>query len=273
MHTAVTLRLTRSALLSALAERGFVRRPRWHERWIELGLLDRGDRIASGRYSWPVAQLELATALLKQSAKGVSLGALPKVVVFIWLWWGDAYVPRRQIARAMKTWARAEAEAPVKRVRATAMDLAARVAHARGSGKRRLTSALTDFPATGDPETLRDAFDAVFDPDARGVARGPAGAKVSTDSYLALVGARQRAIAHLGTYSDEQFDQARALCRHSRAEYARLQPEYAKDPDLGRMHPPADINELADSACVDLLDALVVLFERPAVSVREGQSV
>src|SRR5438874_3846691 len=105
----MTAPLTRAAFLDALIARGFPRTPRWHERWIELGLLDRGDRSpGNASYTWPATQLELAVTLLRQSAKGLSLGALPKMVVFVWLGWGDAYVPRRQIQRAMQTWARAE---------------------------------------------------------------------------------------------------------------------------------------------------------------------
>ena len=265
MHATVIPRLTRAALLRELAARGFPRTRRWHERWIELGLLDRGEQSAGGAYTWPVTQLELATTLLTQSAKGISLGALPKLVVYVWLWWGDAYVPGRQIPRAMHTWARAEAEAPVRRVRVTAAQVAARVAHPRGRARRRLVRALTDFPARGDPEDLREAFDAVFDPELRGIERGPVGAQVSTDRYLGLVAARQRAVANLSRYTPEQFGAARALYRRSRAEYARLQPQYADDADLGRMHPPVDTNELADAACADLLDCLAVLFERRAV--------
>ena len=260
----MTARLTRAAFLDALTARGFPRTPRWHERWIELGLIDRGNRPpGKASYTWPATQLELAVTLLRQSAKGLSLGALPKIVVFVWLGWGDAYVPGRQIQRAMRTWARAEAEAPVRRVRATAADFVAHMAHKRGIGRRRLVRALTEFPAVnGEPEVLRDAFDAVFDPDARGIERGPAGAEMSSDRYFALIAARQRASAHLGTYSAEQLDGARELYRQSRADYARLQPEYAADPDLGQMHPPVDASELADSACADLLDCLAMLFER-----------
>jgi hypothetical protein len=208
-----------------------------------------------------VQPVELATVLLEKNEQ-VSRGALPKLVVFMWLWWGDEYVPLRQIARAMSTWARAEAEAPVNRVRRSATELVERLAHRRATGKRRLVRAFTDFPATGDPQTLQEALEDVFDPDRTGRERGPAGASVTTDRYLSLIALRQRAIAKLGGYSQSEYEAARRLYRQSRVDYARMQPEFARDKDLGRMHSVVDLSELADAACLDLLDCLALLHEQ-----------
>jgi hypothetical protein len=258
-------RVTRTELLAEIARRGYVRTARWHEDWIELGLLDRGDQNGPGaEYTWPRNQIELA-ALLLSKGEQVSRGALPKIVVAMWLWFGDEYVPFRQVPRAMKAWAKAEAEAPVYRVRRTARQLVDGIAHRLATRKPRLVRELSDFPASGDPEALREAFDDVFDPDRTGRERGPAGASLTTERYLTMLAARQRAIAKLAQYTQVQYEAARRLYVESRADYARLQPEFARDRELGHLHPPVDLDGLADATCADLLDCLAALYER-----REG---
>jgi hypothetical protein len=67
----------------------------------------------------------------------------------------------------MRTWAEAEREPPVKNVRAMAKELVERVAHKSASGKRRLVRTLVDFPASGDPATIRDTFRTQTGPKAR----------------------------------------------------------------------------------------------------------
>jgi hypothetical protein len=162
-------------------------------------------------------------------------------------------VPFRQVPRATRTWAEAEREAPVKNVRAMAKELVERAAHKSASGKRRIVRTLVDFPATGDPATIRDTFDDVFDPDRTGRPRGPQGASINTEGYLRIIAIRQRAVANLQRYSQQQYEAARRMYRTTRADYARAQPGYALDKDVGQVHPPVDESELADSACQDLL--------------------
>lgn len=264
MHEALKRRVARTEFLLELRARGYPRTPRWHEDWIDAGLLDRGEptgRAGGVSYLWSRAQVELAYALLEKN-RTVSRGALPKLVVFLWLWYGDEYVPFRQVARAMRTWAQAERAAPAKNIRAMATELVARVAHKSGTGKRRLVRTLIDFPATGDPAAIRDAFDDVFDPDRTGAPRGPDGASINTEGYLRIIAIRQRTVARLGRYTEQQYAAAREMYRITRADYARAQPGYALDKDLGRMHPPVDTSELADSACQDLLSCLGFLYER-----------
>jgi len=272
MHEALKRRVTRTEFLLELGARGYPRTRRWHEDWIDAGLLDRAEptgRAGGGvSYTWPRAQVELADALLEKN-RTVSRGALPKLVVFLWLWYGDEYVPFRQVPRAMRTWAQAERAAPAKNVRAMATELVSRVAHKSGTGRRRLVRTLVEFPATGDPAAIRDAFDDVFDPDRTGRPRGPDGASINTEGYLRIIAIRQRAVANLGRYSEQQYAAAREMYRITRANYARAQPGYALDKDLGRMHPPVDTGELADSACQDLLSCLGFLYERETASERQ----
>lgn len=132
---------TRAEFLAALRERGYRRTARWHEELIERRLLDRGTRVAgdpSPRYVWPQTQLELAASLLVQRGKGAHLASLANGVVWIWLWWGDEYVPFRQVPRALIPWRAAEQEPATVHVRKAAREVVSKIAHPQGSGKRRL---------------------------------------------------------------------------------------------------------------------------------------
>lgn len=258
--------MTRTAFLSELARRGYARSPRWHESWIELGLLARG--TPAGRkgggvsYTWPAVQVEHACALLKKADESVALGALTKYVVWTWLWWGDDWLPFSQVPRAMRTWAKAERNGAMVHIRESAIEFANSFAHKHGTGKRRLVRALAQFPANGDPETLRDALQSVMDPERLGQPRGPAGAAVTVDGFLRLISARQVAVSNLAKYREAHYRAAANLYRRERVEYATLVTTFALDKDLGKLHRQMTLGELADTACVDLLTCLAICFER-----------
>lgn len=258
---------TRAEFLAALRERGYRRTERWHRDLIERGLLDRGMRVASGdpapRYVWPETQLELATSLLFQRAKGAHLASLANGVVWIWLWWGDAYVPFRQVPRALIPWRAAEQKPAEVHVRRAAREVVSKVAHPQGSGRLRLAKALVEmtYDRDPDPERLREPFDDLFDPDRTGAERGPAGAQLSTDRYLAMVALGVRSLRALETFTEAEYRSAKALYQHSRREYAAEQPRYAADQSLGRMFEVPDDNEVFNSACHDLVTCLGIIRE------------
>jgi glycine/D-amino acid oxidase-like deaminating enzyme len=201
--------------------------------------------------------------VLVQRAKGAHLASLANGVVWIWLWWGDAYVPFRQVPRSLIPWRAAEQEPAEVHVRKAAREAVSKVAHPRGSGKRRLANALVQmtYDRDPDPEQLREPFDDLFDPDRTGAERGPAGAQLSTDRYLAMVAMRVRTLGALETFTEAEYRSARALYQHSRREYATEQPRYATDPSLGRMFEVPDDNEVFNSACHDLVTCLGIIRE------------
>jgi hypothetical protein len=217
---------------------------------------------------WPYVQLEHASALLDKLAEGAALGTLPKYIVWTWLWWGDEWISFAQVPRAMRTWANAERNAPVKNIRASAKNMVRAVAHPKAIGTRKLIRSLVEFAPNGDVETLRDAVDDVLDPQRTGRRRGPDGASLDTDLYLTMIAARQRAVAKLGSYSEDEFGAARRFYRQTRAEYLHEQPRYASDRDLGSLHRVPNPSDIADSACVDLLTCLAALFERKPGGIR-----
>lgn len=254
----MTRHYTRTEFLTELARRGYRRTSRWHEQWIGIGLLDRGTRRGKGgRATWPQNQVQLAAALLHHADKGVHLASLTNLVTWIWLWWGDEFVPFRQIPRALRTWVNGEREPAEKHVRAAARELVARIAHPAGSGKRRLSEVLVDFTyRPTEADKLRSLFDDVFDPERTGKARGPAGAALSTDLYIRHIEVQLGARAHLATFTEGEYRSARELYRRSRIEYAIAQPGYALDPDLGRFYEAPTLNEVANNASSNLLTCL-----------------
>src|SRR5260221_1138961 len=154
MHETLKRRVTRNEFLTELARRNHVRSARWHESWIEAGLIDRGEpegRVGGGAiYTWPFVQIEHAHALLCKVDEGAALGVLANYVVWTWLWFGDEWIAFRQVPRATRSWVEAENHAPVKNVRTTATELVSKIAHPDGAGRRRLIRALVDFPASSD---------------------------------------------------------------------------------------------------------------------------
>lgn len=259
---------TRSEFLTALEERGYPRTPRWHEDMIERGLLDQAARIAAAdparRYVWPERQLELATSILVQVGKGAHLASLANCVVWIWLWWGDAWVPFCQVPRSLIPWRAAEQAPAEKHVRKAARETVRKIAHPQGVGKLRLAKAFVEmtYRPDADPEQLREPFEDLFDPDRTGAERGPEGARLSTDRYVAMVALRMRALRDVETFTEDEYRRARALYLQSRREYALEQPRYAADPSLGRMFEVPDDDDVINSACHDLVACLGIIRER-----------
>jgi hypothetical protein len=79
---------------------------------------------------------------------------------------------------------------------------------------------------------------------------------------LKLIAGRQAAVLHLATYNEAQYREAASLCRSEHADYAQAVSVFALDKDLGKIHRPLGLEDLADSACIDLLTCLAVCFER-----------
>ena len=77
--------------------------------WVRLGLLDTSDRVGradgnrGAQYVWPNEQKDLMVALLhhQQAVKRpIELVVIP---VSVWLYWGEQWVPTRQVRRALMT--------------------------------------------------------------------------------------------------------------------------------------------------------------------------
>ena len=100
---------TRQQLVEFAGRHGHLIKPRLIADWVAIGLLDKGTARGRGKgkgkdYLWPENQAQLLLVLLNKrpEAKRSTLCNLP---VALWLIWGDAYVPLRQVRRALATWA------------------------------------------------------------------------------------------------------------------------------------------------------------------------
>jgi len=252
---------TRDELVSAARVRGFLEaNTRRVTEYAALGLLDRPERRGRGRgkgvvSSWPTGQLELFCVLLSQRRRRAPLGGLGNAVVWLWLVWGDDYVPLRQVRRVLPTWLAAARSTTWTQAREGARETVRKIAHPHAEGKRELQRLLSEagYRRQVDEEELLHAFRSVFDPRDSGRPRGPLGAQLTPELYAGMVRARLAGEEHLAEFDDATFERARSIYRSSRASYAQDFARLAADPELGALFERPDADEVANSACPDLV--------------------
>jgi len=171
------------------------------------------------------------------------LASLCSFVVWVWLLFGDGYVSRRQMRRALNTWGNSASTASRNTGQALAADLVADFAspNATQKDRRALSKALVDSLTAGEIEIARlgPLFEKVNLP---GGDDRSDGISASVEIYLALLEARLLAYQHLGRIPDSTFEWARCayvLTQHKRHETA-----------------PADLDDLVEWAPYDLLNLI-----------------
>lgn len=100
---------TMDDLLKAGREKGYSPTRRMAQDWVELGLLDRPERRGRGRAmgvsaTWSQAQRDLFVSLLEHRGQAKHIAPLCNIPVWMWLYFGDAYVPLRQVRPVLATW-------------------------------------------------------------------------------------------------------------------------------------------------------------------------
>jgi hypothetical protein len=207
--------------------------------WTQAGLLDKPKRRPGGRGRGSAPALYTANQrmllqvlLNKRPESGIP--GLARVPVWMWMYWGDDYVPLRQVRRALLTWL-GDGKVSEKQAVQTARDLVVQLDHpdATPAARRELRNAATDFGRTGEVDLdrlERAAFD-VFEPHVSQVRRavGHPDAPMTVDSLVGVTTARQLAVALLrsGKVSDQAFYEARHIHVVGYAEYAANQVAYA----------------------------------------------
>jgi hypothetical protein len=281
---------TKDQMLGQAREAGFSPSGRLFTDWVSVGLLDEGRRRGLGRgkgttVTWPDEQLRLFLALLEKRpqivpnslARPNPIAGLCNIPVWLWLWWGETYVPTRQARRALVTWTGISKNISMRQARLTAAQFVARVAHP--DAPKRDVNALRDLLATTAfrtpleapyPEAeITTALERVFDPQQSGRTLGPPAARFTVEGYALLVQARLRALSALKhhTVKDETLEIPRAMYLDGRIEYAeKVVPQIAADPEVadaflardpttGLLLPPTG-EEVANNACLDLLTTL-----------------
>jgi hypothetical protein len=275
---------TRADLLKAAADQGTPVSDRLVDEWVKVGLLDRPTRRGLGRgrgsvATWPEPQLKLFLTLLslKREQQVRSKSALCNVPVFLWLYFGDAYVPLRQARRALRTWVGANRRSSLRRGRAVARLVTAEMRHpdARPVDLKRLEEEITTLAYRGrlDPdhrERVRQLLYRVHRTEERGQ---PGPLDPTPEGWLRLVEATLEAMGRLNELTDEDFVRARAMLQVTLREYWNT--------TLGRIVLPrqafeeaarGELQERVNKACLDLLRilGLQLLSKTPAGTATGG---
>jgi hypothetical protein len=262
-------------LLAAARTRGFDPSERLLKDWVERGLLDQALRRGRGRgkgieRTWSENQKELWLLLLSKRDEAKRIASLCNIPVLLWLDSGDDYVPLRQARRALLTWV-GTGVVSWRRATATAEQLVSQFAHqdARPAARKRLVEELAKIAYGGvfRRDRVLDFFRRAYDPTGLDRNVGPKWMNFNAESFVLITEVRLHAVKALqaGTASDQAFEWARAEYRVSRAEYDRLEPTLATDPEASRLFlterpsglmVPSTLQQRFNTACLDLLTLL-----------------
>ena len=235
--------------------------------WTEVGLLDypqhrpAGKGRGSRQALYPASQRNLFLTLLHHRGRN-GISSLARIPVGIWMYWGDEYVPVRQVRRAMTTWL-GDPRASLRRARETAREMTRQLDNpaATRAARRELPEALADLAYTGraDFGRLERAITAVFDAGFGTLRRavGHPAAPAMTDSVLTLLRARLRAVDLLktGQVTDQDFYAARHAHQVNYAEYAARQRFLAPTDNPG-MYEPVTAENALNACCGHLLTTI-----------------
>ena len=185
----------------------------------------------------------------------------------IWLYWGEDYVPLRQVRRALETYSEVRKSAHrhdyPRAARALVRSLARRGADPRA--KAATVDLLVDAARARhlDLDALRPLLVEV-------VGRADPTAQMDGPRALFTIAAEWAAVTRFDELADGHFRWARAFSLYGQADYARSGPVLAADPRFGAMHQPFDLQHLANRACQDVLFVLgMALVAPPSASVPE----
>lgn len=253
-------------LIREAKRRGFEVSQGLVEKWVGLGLLDQGTRRGKGKgrgatFFWPESQLQLFLLLLEKRSAVTRVRVLANLPVAIWMYWGEDYVPLRQVRRAMETWA------DVGRARARhdwdgmARKIVHSIADPSSTRSERVLAAdvLAEYVRTRSTE--RDDLETVLRPIV-----GPSNPTAFTDAprVAELMVAQVEAIKHIQEFPDAIFRWARAFLLVAQGDYVRSQPQLATDPRFGSLHERPSFEDFVTGACHDLTVALGLYMARPS---------
>lgn len=238
--------------------------------WTQAGLLDRPRKRPAGRgrgssqalYAEHQRKL-LLTLLSKRPGNGIS--GLARIPVGIWMYWGDDYVPVRQVRRAMLTWI-GDPGVSLRQAKETARAILGQLDNPKATpaSRRALLKLLTEIGHTGhlDADRLEAAVFDVFEPGSLKIRRavGHPAAPLMVESVVEVMKARLTGMTHLrhDKVSDEAFYQARHAHLMAYAEYAVKQPAFAGTAPTQSldMYEPVTAEKALNDCCVHLLTTI-----------------
>jgi len=227
------VRYSMEELIRTANEVGYSPTPRMVQDWVELGLLDRPERRGRGRgkgvgATWPEEQQQLLCSLLDHRRTVNRVGLLCNIPVWTWLYFGDNFVPLRQVRRALGTWGGYTTKVSWSTAKRAARQLLDDASHpqARREDKRALLDAaapmILHLPEKFDEETLLPLLERVVDPTGSGLSWTMGGIEVTPRAMTDIVRARLRGLSAVATneIDDSLFHWARYAEIVSRAQYA-----------------------------------------------------
>ena len=258
-------------LVADAAAAGFEATPRLVRDWSEIGLLDYPARRPAGKGHgsrpalYPASQRQLFQNLLLKRSEGNVPRSLAKIPVAIWMYWGDEWVPLRQVRRAMRTWL-GDPRLSKRQARQTAREILRQFDDraATPAARRDLLAALTETGYTGkaDFEQLESALRHVFEPGSETIRKavGHPEAPMMTDSFVTVLRARLGGAARLetGEITDEEFYFARHVHLVAYADYAMNRHSYVAFAPQSRpdMYEEVTAERALNEACLHLLTTI-----------------
>jgi hypothetical protein len=239
--------------------------------WQTLGLIDypqpqggagRGKGSKKSLYS--ANQRKLFRALMEHRLQTTHIADLTVFPIYLWLYWGEDYVPLRQARLAMKTYAHTVTTVSLKRAEELARQLTDQFAHpdSRETDRTKLTRLIREaiHHGRGPNEALDQALHKVFDPHDEDLQLGPPEIPIVPDALLQNALARERAARAL--ISDEEIAdstlfRARDVVVQTTREYVAQQPQLAAE--AGRMRDlfdPRTPEDIVKRSRSDLLSSL-----------------
>ncbi len=241
---------TQAQLVAEARRHGYRISAKLVERWVTIGLLDQARAIGRSRGKgvdrrWPEEQRQLLLSLLQHHRQTQTIRALTNIPVFVWLLWGEDYIPVRQVRRCLETYCQASRDARTFRGTAWARKLVRDLTRpgAPARAKEILVDELLASVRDGalhETELRRRLVEVVGPEDP--------GAQVDGPRAYAIVAAQWALLHHFYDLTDAHFRWARAFYLYGQADYAPAHKELAADPRFGRLHQPFDLQHIANSA-------------------------
>lgn len=233
--------------------------------WTNLGLLDTPERKSRGpgggsgsRFEFADHQLELFLALLQQRKGLRYVAGLASLPVSAWLYWGDEWVPLRQVRKALMTWwgrgGHVQSLAKTRELAQRFVDVLVGDQGSKAKRKRLVDEITSSFDAKHyDVAKITQLVEDVL-ASLPGGHWGPF--QMGTQEAVDLLRAMTVAMEHYDEFSDGAFYEARARLRQNAVAYFRDQPKMADDRVWGHLFNEMSFQDLVNRACADLLIGL-----------------
>lgn len=238
--------------------------------WASLGLLDYPARSGRGRghkSRWSEEQFQLFLLLLEKRQGAKRITPLFNIPTCLWLYWGDRYASLGQIRRALGNWGRAVLRPWGHTSTGVMVDSRKAARHLMNQliyplktipGSRKVLRQLTEviYSRQINRTNLVPIIQQIVSASGKAKTEGPAAHLFNVENIALQIVAGSEAINHLNEISDGTFEWSRRMININNREYARDQPQLARDVHLGHFFYKLDDETILNRACEDLAQAL-----------------